>query len=254
MDCPEIFSDSGPSTSTGNDTDRLAENSTEEPKPESISLNDTSNKENRVRKRTAYSKTQLEELHFHFKQNAYLNSLQMDQISKKLGISHRQVRKWFQNMRMKRKKQMNVPDQESHLEKIGDSAIMHPTRTQGDLQSTVAQSTVTSQQDSRTNTSCGIKMEGQSCNYFSHFHKEQKPVNLPNYNYHQAMTTPTYSNSYLEPTTFQPSYGMNQSWNMFSKDDFPQQQYNRGNHHGGLLYHYSDVNSVSGKPSVFMQL
>ncbi|XP_051827922.1 protein zerknuellt 1-like [Antechinus flavipes] len=252
MDCSETSSDSGPSTC--NDTNRLLENSTGEPKPESKSLNGTSNKENRVRKRMAYSKTQLEELHFHFKQNAYLNSEQMDQISKKLGISHRQVRKWFQNMRMKRKKQMNVSDQESHLEKICDSAIMHPSRTQGDLQSTVAQPTVTLQQDFRTNTTCRIKMECQSCNYFSHFHKEQKTVNLPNYNDHQAMAVPAYSNSYLEPTTFQPSYGMNQSWNMFSKDNFPQQQCNRGNHHGDLIYHYSEVNSVSGKPTVFMQL
>nr|XP_020824947.1 homeobox protein LOX10-like [Phascolarctos cinereus] len=135
MDCSRTSLSNSASSEFSN-TDRLTGNSTVE--PTSKSLNDGSNKENKVRKRTAYSQAQLKELHTYFNQNAYLDSPQIGHISRRLGITRNQVRKWFQNMRMKRKKQMNVSTQEFQSSKMCHPSVLSPSVTHGVAQPTVS--------------------------------------------------------------------------------------------------------------------
>ncbi|XP_036594488.1 putative homeobox protein NANOG2 [Trichosurus vulpecula] len=274
---PWIFSDMGSSTvepnSESSDTDRLMGSSTVEPK--SRSLNDGSNKENKVRKRTAYSQAQLKELHTYFNQNAYLDPSQMGHISRKLGLTRGQVRKWFQNMRMKRKKQMNVSAQEFQLSKTCDLSVMNPSRNldvaqldvaqldvaqpgvaQPDVaQPGITQPGVTLQQVSWTNNNThAIQMDNQSWNYFCHLHKQQqRTAEFSTGYYYQATVVPTYSNPYLEPHAFQSNYGMDQSWSMSSRDNWQQQQ-NRGNYQAGLVYDHPEANSLTREYTDFTQL
>ncbi|XP_072457115.1 uncharacterized protein [Notamacropus eugenii] len=246
MDCPKVsLSDSGPSEFS--DTNRLTGSSTVEPK--SKSLNNGSNKENKVRKRTTYSEEQLQELHKHFNQTVYLDSPQIGYISRRLGITRRQVRKWFQNMRMKKKKEKNGLVHQFQSSKTCDPSVVNPSRTQG-----VGQPDVALQQVSSINTTTHpTERDNQSWDYFSHLHKQQKTVGFPNGYYQQAPAVPTYFSPYLEPHTFQPNNDMNQSWNMSSLDILPQQQ-NRGNYQASPVYGYPEASSLTSEHKFFTQL
>ncbi|XP_043846458.1 zinc finger protein 25-like [Dromiciops gliroides] len=161
-------------SSKSSETDRCLE--TKEPKSKSSAKR--CDKENKVRKRTAYSKAQLQELHHYFNQNAYLESSEMEQLAIKLELTYSQVKKWFQNMRMKKKRQMMTPQ----LAQMCDLSVTDPNRTQGVSLPAVDQLTVTLQQNSWTNNPTHANTRClQSWDSFSPLHKqEQKTSEFPN--------------------------------------------------------------------------
>eukprot|EP00795_Rhopilema_esculentum_P011969 gene11969-2551_t len=72
------------------------------------------------RRRTSYTRRQLLEMDKEFKANRYITRERRIELSMALGLTERQIKTWFQNRRMKQKKDLGAVDREESPKRTAD--------------------------------------------------------------------------------------------------------------------------------------